>query len=288
VTTSGLRASEDTAGGSGGAPVAAVVDVPRPARHWRTTRRTAERLVGGVASLALVLSWEFLSRYELIDTRFFPPPSTVVMELVQMSTTGELWHDIGATMKRVALGFVIGAVPGVLLGLAMGLNRWVRVALNPIVAATYPLPKTALLPLLLLIFGIGETSKIALLTIGVFFPVLINTLTGVLQIKSIYFDVGTNFGASRRRLVKTIAIPGALPTIIAGLRLGAGLALILVYVAEMVGADGGIGYMMWNAWNLFAVERMYVGLFVIAILGLLISILFDVTERKLVPWQVTR
>ena len=287
MTSSSLRASEETRGVGNPEPAGAVA-APVRARRWRTSRRTAERAIGGASALALLVAWEALSRYSIIDPRFFPPPSQVIVELARMSLSGELWRDIGATMQRVALGFVLGAVPGVLIGLAMGLNRWVRVALNPIVAATYPLPKTAMLPLLLLIFGIGETSKVALLTIGVFFPVLINTLTGVLQIKSIYFDVGKNFSASRSRLVTTIAIPGALPTIIAGFRLGAGLALILVYVVEMVGADGGIGYMMWNAWNLFAVERMYVGLLVIAILGFLISLLFDLAERKLVPWQRVR
>lgn len=250
-------------------------------------RPRAERFISILSPLALLAVWEVLTQLELLDTRFFPPPSDVLVTLWQMAATGELWQHLYATMYRVWWGFVLGVVPGVLLGLAMGLSRWIRAALDPLVAATYPLPKSALLPLLLLIFGLGETSKIALVMAGVFFPVIINTLSGVLQINKIYFDVGRSFQAGRARVVRTIAIPGALPTIIAGIRLGAGLALILVYVAEMVGTEYGIGYMMWNAWTIFAVERMYVGLLVIGILGYLMSILFDVAERKLVPWKAT-
>jgi ABC-type nitrate/sulfonate/bicarbonate transport system permease component len=248
--------------------------------------RRAERLLKVLSPVALLLIWEAMARIGWLDLRFFPPPSKVVVTLGELTASGELWRHLYATLYRVWWGFVLGAVPGVLLGLAMGLNRWMRAVLDPIIAATYPLPKTAMVPLLLLIFGIGETSKVALLVIGVFFPVLINTLAGVTQIGRIYFDVGQNFQASRTRVVRTIAIPGALPTILAGLRLGAGLALILVYVAELVGTDRGIGYMMWNAWTIFAVDRMYAGLLVIGILGYLISLCFDFAERWLVPWRV--
>ncbi|HET8678737.1 MAG TPA: ABC transporter permease, partial [bacterium] len=187
--------------------------------------------------------------------------------------------------KRVLLGFVVGAIPGLGLGLAMGLSRWVRAALNPMIAATYPIPKSAIVPLVMLIFGLGEASKVALVAIGVFYLVLINTMAGVMNIQRIYLEAARNFGADRLGLFRTVALPGALPLIFTGLRLGMGIGLILIVIAEMVGARSGIGYMIWQAWQIFAVERMYVGLVVIAILGWLTSLILDGIERLLVPWK---
>ena len=154
----------------------------------------------------------------------------------------------------------------------MGLNRPIRALFDPLIAATYPVPKSAILPLALLIFGLGEGSKIFMVAIGVFFPVVINTTTGVLEINKIYLDVGQNYKASRWNTFWTIALPGALPVIMTGFKLGIGIGLVLIAVAEMVGAKSGLGYLIWSAWSTFAVEQMYVGLFVIAIIGFLITL----------------
>src|SRR5437667_266657 len=128
----------------------------------------------------------------------------------------------------------------------------------------------------------------ALVAIGVFYLVLINTMAGVLNIQPIFLDVGRNYGASRLQVFRTIALPGALPLIFAGLRLGLGIALILIVIAEIVGARSGIGYMIWQAWTIFQVERMYVGLVVIAVLGWLAALIIDAVERVLIPWRPRR
>jgi len=253
------------------------------------TRKLLERTLSIATPIVVLLLWEAASRFDWIDSRFFPPPSEVIVGLVQMFFEPTFWAAVGATMARVVAGFFVGAIPGVLVGLAIGLNPWVRAALNPLVGSTYPVPKTALLPLLLLIFGIGEWSKVLFIAIAVFYPVLINTVTGVLQIRQIYFDVGDNFKADRWRFVRTIAIPGALPTILAGLRLGAGLALIFVYVGEIsAGGNTGLGFLMWEAWGIFDVQTMYAGLLMLAIIGYLINLLFDGFDRWLVPWRVKK
>ena len=124
-----------------------------------------------------------------------------------------------------------------------------------------------------------------MVAIGVFFPVVINTMTGVLGIQKIYLDVGKNFHAGRWNTFRTIALPGALPTIMTGIKLGLGMGLVLIAIAEMVGAKSGLGYLIWSAWETFSVERMYVGLFVIAIIGFLITLLLNELERILVPWK---
>jgi len=140
---------------------------------------------------------------------------------------------------------------------------------------------------MIMLFGIGEGSKYAIIAIAVVFLVLINTETGVRNIDRIYFDVGRNYGASQRMFFTDIALPGALPLIMAGLKLGMGVALIVIVSAEFVGAKSGIGYFIWNSWSIFQVEWMYAGLMVTAILGFVSAVLLGALERVLVPWKGT-
>ncbi len=243
------------------------------------------RAIGILPPLILLGVWEICARSAIVDVRFFPAPSNVIIHLVEMIGSGELWRHLGASLYRLAVGFFVGCVPAIAIGLAIGLYRPVRAALDPLISATYPIPKSSLLPLILLIFGLGESSKIAMVAIGVFYPVVINTAAGVRQIAPIFLDVGRNFGASRFNMFRTVALPGALPLIMTGVKLGAGMGLVLIAIAEMVGAKSGLGYMIWNAWELFDVQTMYVGLFVIAIIGFLLNAGFDMLERVIVPWR---
>lgn len=247
--------------------------------------RHGDRLIGVLSPVLLLVVWELLVRFQWISPMFFPAPSSIAATFVKMARGGELWLNVGVSLRRLLLGFVIGGVPALLLGIVMGLSRPVRLFFDPLIASTYPVPKSALLPLVLLIFGLGENSKIAMVAMGVFYPVIMNTVTGVRQISKIHFDVGTNFGASRWQTFRTIALPGAAPFIITGIKLGIGMGLILISIAEMVGADSGLGYMIWNAWQLMDVETMYVGLFVIAFLGFAFTLLIDEAERLLLPWR---
>jgi len=247
-----------------------------------------ERLVGTLSPVLLLLTWEGFGRAGLLDERFFPSPSAIAGTLAQLVASGELLGHVTTSLGRIAIGFGIGAVPGLLLGTAMGLSRIVRAALKPMVGALYPIPKTAIFPLLLLIFGIGEPSKYAIVAIGVFFLVLLNTMAGVLAIEPVYFDVGKNFGAGRREIFRTVAMPGALPFIFTGLRLAWGNALLLIVVAEIIGARSGIGAFIWNSWQTFQVERMYAGLLVISFIGYVSFLLIDELQRWLIPWKGTR
>lgn len=251
----------------------------------RPAARSSDRWIGIASPLALLLLWEALARAKAIDTRFFPAPSSILAQLATLWESGELPAHLRASLARLALGALIGGVPALALGLLMGLYRPLRAVIEPLVAATYPIPKSAILPLLLLIFGLGEASKVAMVAIGVFYPVLINSMAGVLEIDRIYLDVGRNFGASRWQVVRTIALPGALPLVLAGAKLGLGMGLILISIAEMIGAKSGLGYMIWNAWELLSVETMYVGLLVIALLGFAITIALNELERRVVPWK---
>lgn len=247
--------------------------------------RAGDQLLGVASPIALLLLWEVLARIGWIDVRFFPPPSAVAGRFWALAESGELGRQLWASLQRLFWGFLVGGVPALLLGLAMGLYRPLRIAIDPLVAATYPIPKSAILPLVLLIFGLGEMSKVVMVALGVFYPILINTVTGVRNIDRIYLDVGRNFGASGWQVFRTIALPGAMPSIMAGVKLGAGMGLILIAIAEMIGAKEGIGYMIWNAWQILAVDTMYVGLLLIALLGFAFSLALDILERLLVPWR---
>lgn len=247
-----------------------------------------DRLINIASPVGLLLLWELAVRLGMLDPRFFPAPSVILTHLVALSASGELWENTWASLRRLFWGFLLGGIPALLLGISMGLSRMLRAIIDPLVSATYPIPKSAIMPLLLLIFGLGEGSKVVMVAIGVFYPVLINSMAGVLEINKIYLDVGHNFRASRWQMFRTIALPGALPLIISGIKLGVGMGLILIAIAEMIGAKSGLGYMIWNAWEILSVETMYVGLLVIAVLGFVFSLLLNELEHFAIPWKRNR
>ncbi len=262
---------------------------PREATPRVPARTTSlERLVSLLSPVVLLLVWELLVRNRILDARFFPAPSAVMKTLVGLITSGTLLSDIGISLTRIAAGFAVGATSGLILGLLMGISRLTRAAIKPLVGVIYPIPKIAILPLVMLIFGLGEPSKYVIVAIGVFFLVLLNTMAGVMNIDKIYFEVGRNYGATRLDVLRTIAIPGALPLIFTGLRLAWGTALLLIVAAEFVSSRSGIGFLIWNAWQTFSVEEMYSGLLTISALGLVSFAIFDVIERRLVPWRPDR
>jgi ABC-type nitrate/sulfonate/bicarbonate transport system permease component len=247
-----------------------------------------ERLSGVLSPLLLLLLWEVCARTGVIDTRFFPAPTNIAAKLVELAESGELWANLSASLQRLLWGTLVGGIPALAIGIVMGLYRPIRAAIDPLISATYPVPKSAILPLVLLIFGLGETSKIVMVALGVFYPVVINTVTGVQQIDKIYLDVGKNFRASRWQTFRTIALPGALPSIMAGIKLGIGMGLILIAISEMVGSKNGIGFMIWDAWQVLSVETMYVGLVVISILGFVLTLILNEVEGWVLPWKHER
>jgi len=247
-----------------------------------------DRIINVASPIALLLLWEIASRTGVLDARFFPAPSQIFETLVTLIKNGQLWNNTWASLQRLFWGALLGGIPALLLGIAMGLYRPLRAVVDPLVSATYPVPKSAIMPLILLIFGLGEASKIVMVAIGVFYPVLINSVAGVREINKVYLDVGHNFGAGRWQVFRTIALPGALPLIMSGVKLGIGMGLILIAIAEMIGAKSGLGYMIWNAWEVLSVETMYVGLLTIALLGFVFTIILDEVEHVLVPWRSQR
>jgi len=278
-------------------------------RYWHLKIDTKDRLLSIGFPLLLLLLWEMAVALKWLDARFFPAPSHVAIALWNLIAKGELlgpfWllpkkirtGDWAAALKvmqeghlwvslfRIFTGFLLGAVPGILLGVVMGMNRTIRVALDPVVSAIYVLPKIAILPLVMLIFGIGEMSKVVIVGIASFFLVLINTTVGVRDIEPIFFEAGKNYGANRLQMLYHVILPGALPIIFAGLRLSLGTALIVIIAAEFVAAKYGLGYLIWFSWQTLLTENMFAGLVVVMILGVLFTSGLQTIERWLMPWQ---
>ncbi len=273
-------------------PSAAVVSLGAHKRRIAQVRHHALDLLLSMASpVVLLFVWEAACRASLIDARFFPAPSRILEALWLMLLptaqfpTSELLAHLAISLQRIAVGFCIGAVPGVVLGILMGLLPVVRAIAQPLVDATFPIPKIAILPLFIMIFGIGEVSKYAIIAVAVIYLVVINTVAGVRSIEGIYLDVGKSYQASRLMMFTDVALPGALPMIAAGLRLGVGVALLVIVAAEFVGAKSGIGYLIWTSWQVFQVERMYVGLLVVAAVGYTTAIVMCQLEHFLIPWK---
>jgi NitT/TauT family transport system permease protein len=262
-----------------------VVTAIPPAKTWTLNRRSRERIISFLSPIALLLLWEILARVGIVDTRFFPAPSQILSTLVGMLKSGQLQDDTLISMTRLAVGFLVGGIPALIIGVIMGLNSTLRAMIDPLIAATYPIPKSSILPLALLVLGLGEASKIFMVAIGVFYPIAMNAMAGVREINKVYLDVGHNFKASRWDVFRTIALPGAMPMIMTGVKLGVGMGLVLIAIAEMVGAKSGLGYLIWNAWETFAVDQMYVGLFVIALIGFALTLILNELEKVLVPWK---
>ena len=247
--------------------------------------KARERLLYLVSPIALLMVWQLLLVLGIGDRRFVPAPSDIAQRFVALLANGELpWH-VAVTLYRVFLGYVIGAVPAVAVGLLMAMFRPVRIFFDPLIAALFPIPKIALMPLLLLAFGFGDASKVALVAIAVFFPVVVNTYVGAANIERIYWDVARNYGASQLVVFTRVVFFGALPMIFAGLRIALAVSFIVLVASEFVATKSGIGYLIWNSWELLQVDVMFVGIVTIGILGLITSALFQEIERWAIPWR---
>lgn len=254
-------------------------------RTFADSTLTNKPWVAAISPIVLLGAWELAGRTGVLDVRFFSTPTRVLSSLWEMAVAGDLWSHVYVSITRVVIGFAIGASLGLVVGLMMGASPTIRSALRGTVDALFPVPKIAILPLMLMILGIGEASKYATIAVGVFFPVVINTMAGVMNIPRIYVEVGQNYGASPFQVYRTIALPGALPMIFAGLKVSVAVALVLIVAAEFVGANEGIGYLIWHSWQIFNIDQLFIGLLLISIMGVAVAVGLRALERRVVPWQ---
>lgn len=237
-------------------------------------------VIGGLLAL-----WEGLVRLGIVSALLTPPPSAIGGALLGMLTDGLLVPHLLATVSRLVVGIALGATVGTVLGLAMGWLPAVRRAADPLVAALHPIPKIAIFPLLIVVLGIGEESKVAAVALSAFFPSLINAMAGVRGIAPTQIELARNYGASSAAMLRRVLLPGALPMVLTGLRIATSVGFLSAISVEMVASRTGLGALLWNSWQMFRVERVYATIGVIALLGMMNTSLIRRLRRRLVPWQ---
>ncbi len=236
------------------------------------------------SALFILVVWQILVQTGKLNELFLPAPLSVLQAMWRMIVSGVLPWAVLVSFNRLLQGFVYGSVIGVVLGLIGGSIRWVEDVLDPWVAAVYPIPKSALFPLFLLWFGLGDTSKIVTIAVGVLFLVLVNTITGVKSINPLLIKAAIDLGASRVQVFVKVILPGALPNIFTGLRLGAGMALILVFITEIEATKAGLGFLLWEAFQLMETRNVFVGVVAFGLLGVAFTWALQWLERVCCPW----
>lgn len=244
-----------------------------------------ERLISVLSPIGFLVLWEFAAGIGLVPPTWFPPPSSISVVFVELVQDGTLVTHTGVTLRRLAGAFLLAAVPGIAIGLVMGLNDTVRAIVDPLVSILYPMPKIAMLPLIIIIFGFGDLSIIVTASITAFFIILLNTMAGVLEIDDVLLEAGENFHATGFQKFYKVVLPGAMPLIFTGLRLGLGLSLIVTIAAEFIASETGLGFFIFNSWQILRVEHMFAGFFVIAIIGYLSTAGLEKLGDRLMPWQ---
>lgn len=244
-----------------------------------------ERWLGAATLLALAGAVELAVRAGALQAAIIPPPSEVLLKLASMIWRGAIFVPLAQTLWMLFAGYAIAAALAVTIGLLMGRVRFVHHLLEPLVEVLRPLPKPALLPPLILFLGLGPSMKLTIIGLGVFFPILINTVQGVRGTDPVLLDTARTFGHGPLRTLLRVVLPSALPLILAGMRISLGIGLILVVIAEMLAGTGGVGYLIIDMQRMFRVTEMYAWLLILAMTGYGLNEMFVRIERRAIHWS---
>lgn len=233
-----------------------------------------------------LLLWEVIGRFILTNPLFFAPFSDVVASVVDLTREGVLINDFLVTTEEVLYGLILAVFFGVLFGFAIGLSRTARIALQPWLNALYSTPLAALAPLFILWFGIGQASKVATVFVSAIFPIIINSAAGIATTDQNFVDVARSFGLSKRQVFRKVLLPSALAFIATGIRLAVGRGLVGAVVAELFGAQAGLGFRIFVSGQAFQTADLLAGVLVLALTGVTAIGLVERVERRLAPWRV--
>lgn len=272
----------DTAHGSRPAGQAADLAANRRVKVMQIWR---ERLLPWLLPVALILAWEFAAKVGWLSSRILPEPWAVARAAWSLALSGELWTHVRISAWRAISGFAVGGGLGLLLGLLTGTFKQAETLLDTSIQMIRNIPALALIPLVILWFGIDESSKLFLVSIGVFFPVYLNTFHGIRSVDKGLIEMAKSYGLSGWPLYRDVILPGALPSILVGVRFALGLVWVLLIVAETISAQAGIGYMTMNAREFLQTDVVLVGILLYALLGKLADILARLLERYWLRWH---
>jgi ABC-type nitrate/sulfonate/bicarbonate transport system permease component len=264
--------------------------VPVASRSKSVVERALSRLImppvvlGLIGICGLLAIWQLILWLGIVNPQLMPAPLTVFKAASSMAASGELFMHIAASVARALTGLAMGSAIGILFGLLTGRIQIFGYLTEPIAQLFRSIPAIAFVPLAIIWFGLGEQSKIFLITFGVFFPVWINTLMGVKNVRPVYIRAARSLGVTKQQLLRRVVLPAALPFIITGVRISVSIAYIMLAAAEMAGARTGLGQLIEESHLVFRVDRMLVGIVMLGILGFASDRLFMATIRKLFPW----
>jgi len=264
--------------------------------NWR------EVAAGIVVPVIVIIVWQAAASLGWVNPQVLPSPLAVLRKWIEYllpaepysasngswlawAVSGELIHDAIGSMYRVIVGFLVGAVLALPLGLAMGASKRVYAWMNPLVQLLRPIPPIAYIPLSILWFGLGNPPAVFLISLGAFFPVLMNTIAGVRQVDGIYLRAARNLGASQRTIFLRVMLPAAVPYILSGVRIGIGTAFIVVIVSEMIAVNNGLGFRILEAREYFWSDKIIAGMITIGLLGLAIDIGMNKLNNHLLRWH---
>jgi NitT/TauT family transport system permease protein len=245
----------------------------------------SSRHAGWIAVLLVIALWQGAGSAGWVNPLFLPPPSAIALAIWKLAVSGALWHHLLVSMMRIGAGWTLGTLAGIIAGFAIGLSTLSRSVGITFISALFPIPKIALLPLLILWLGIGEEPKVATIALGVFFSTAISVYAGVDAVPRNLIRMAQGFNVPFRMIVRHVIWPGALPSILAGFRITASVALLLVVSAEMIGAEYGIGAFVLQAGNLMQTDQLLAGVVILSLFGLAVGRLINALETRLLHWR---
>ncbi len=247
--------------------------------------QATSRYAGWIALLLVIGIWQLAGSTGLVNPLFLPAPLAIGRAIYQLAISGALWHHVSYSLMRIGAGWILGTVAGIAVGFAIGLFAVARSVGITFISALFPIPKIALLPLLILWLGIGEEPKIATIALGVFFSTAISVYSGVDAVPRNLIRMAQSFNVPFSTIVRRVIWPGALPAILAGFRITASVALLLVVSAEMIGAEFGIGAFVLQAGNLMQTDQLLAGVVILSLFGLAVGKLINLLETRLLRWR---
>jgi ABC-type nitrate/sulfonate/bicarbonate transport system permease component len=275
----------DRANDSAGSPLTETAE-PRPvAFRGAGFAPKAGRYAGWIALVLAIGVWQLAGSAGWVNPLFLPTPVATVRAIYQLALSGALWRHLSYSIMRIGAGWILGTVAGMIVGFAIGLSSLARGVGITFISALFPIPKIALLPLLILWLGIGEEPKIATIALGVFFSTAISVYSGVDNVPRNLIRMAQSFNVPFHAIVRRVIWPGALPSILAGFRITASIALLLVVSAEMIGAEFGIGAFVLQAGNLMQTDQLLAGVVILSLFGLAVGRLINWLETRLLHWR---
>ncbi len=242
-------------------------------------------VLGSILPVILIIAWELLSRAEVVPAYQLPAPTVILETIAGLAADGSLWGHVGITVYRVFAGFLIGTAAAVVLGSIVGFYRKAEQLFDPMIQAFRSIPSLAWVPLFILWMGIGEPSKVTMISVGVFFPVYLNVVSGISGVDRKLIEVGKMYGLNTFQLIRRVILPASLPSFLTGLRSGLGLGWMFVVAAELMGASSGLGYLLVLGQNTLSPEIILASIILFAIVGKLSDWLLKIVEQKSLHWQ---